>query len=115
MSNYFGIILLFFIQIFFLNLGIKGNLLKKDIKKCNKQTSFMNKFFCFHIFKLKEKNIYKVIVILVYTVFIFSLIITTINIFINCNYIKIIFEVIMKTNCMLILFLILINYFYSKI
>ena len=66
MKNIVGLLLLFFIHLFFLNLGINGTLSKREKEMVKDNTPLLLKLSGFYIWKLKDKRIYKIMIFLIY-------------------------------------------------
>ncbi len=114
MKNILGILLLFFIQLFFLNLGINGTLSKKDktiIKDCG---SRLLKWSGWYIWRLEGRKIYKVIIFVIYLLFLCNTICIYISKIYQTNIIQSILDKSIKISFFLIPFLIIINFIFGK-
>ena len=113
MNSILGILLLFFIQRFFLSLGINATLSKEDrIIKDNR--SLLLKWSGFWIWRLMGRTIYKVIIFIVYLSFFCNILCSCICEFYETNIIQGILERSIKTSFSLIPFLIILNFIQGK-
>lgn len=114
MKNIAGFLLLFFIHLFFLNLGVNAILSKKERKMTKDNIPLLLKLSGFYIFKLEGKKIYKIMTLLIYLLLlsnigcIFMLKIYVIDIA------HILLDFFIKISFFLIPFLIILNFGYSK-
>lgn len=114
MKNIVVFLLLFFIYLFFLNLGINGTLSKREKERVKYDIPLLLKLSGFYIWKLKDKKIYKIMIFLIYfllfsnIVFVFLLKIYEIDIA------HILLDFFIKISFLLIPFLIILNFWYSK-
>lgn len=114
MNNILGILLLFFIQLFFLNLSINATLSKKDRRIIKDNRSLLLKWLGFWIWILKGRIIYKVIIFIVYLLFFCNIICICISKIYETNIIQNIFDKSIKISFSLILLLIILNFIQGK-
>lgn len=114
MENIFGFLLLFFIQLFFLNLGISGTLSKTEKKIINDNTSLLLKCLGLYIFKLRYRKIYKIMIFLIFLLSILNIACFCILKVYETNIIRILLDVFIKISFLIIPFLIILNIFDSK-
>lgn len=114
MKNIAGFLLLFFIHLFFLNLGVNAILSKKERKMTKDNIPLLLKLSGFYIFKLEGKKIYKIMTLLIYLLLLSN---------IGCIFMLKIYEIdiahilldfFIKISFFLIPFLIILNFGYSK-
>ena len=110
MENILGVLLLFFIQLFFLNLGINGTLSKKDKTiRCDNR-SLLLKWSGLYIWRLKDRKIYKVTIFIVYLLFFSNMICICMSKIYETNIIQSILDKSIKVSFSLIPFLIILNW-----
>ena len=114
MKNIAGFLLLFFIHLFFLNLGVNAILSKKERKMTRDNIPLLLKLTGLYIFKLEGKKIYKIMTFLIYLLLLSN---------IGCIFMLKIYEIdiahilldfFIKILFFLIPFLIILNFGYSK-
>lgn len=114
MQNCLGVLLLFFIQLFYLNLGIYGVLSKKEKKKANDIKPILLKWTGFYVWKLEGKKIYKLMMFLIYFLLFCNSVCICVLKFYETYMIHTILDLFIKTSFLLVPFLIVLNYFFSK-
>lgn len=116
MKSYLGVYLLFFIQLFFLNLGINSSLSKKEKRAINDNIlkSLLLKYSGFYIWKFENKKIYKLMMLLVYFLFIAENICLFFLGFYYIEPIEMILDISIKFSFFLIPLLIVLNCLVSK-
>lgn len=114
MKNILGILLLFFIQLFFLNLGINGTLSKKDKAIIDNNRSLLLKWSGIYIWRLGDRKIYKVIIFIVYLLFFCNIICSCMSNIYETNIIQSILDKSIKISFSLISFLIILNFIQGK-
>lgn len=114
MKNILGILLLFFIQLFFLKLGINGILSKKDKKIINYNKSLLLKWSGWYIWRLENKKIYKVMIFIIYLIFFCNIICVCMSKIYKTNIIQNVFDKSIKISFSLIPILIIINFIFEK-
>ncbi len=114
MKNILGILLLFFIQLFFLNLGVIATLSKKDKKINNDNRSLLIKWSGLYVWKLKDRKIYKMIICLVYLLFFCNIIFSCMSKIYELNIVQSILDKSIKISFSLIPLLIILNFIQGK-
>lgn len=114
MKNILGILLLFFVQLFFLNLGINGTLSRKDKRVINDSRASLLKWLGWHIWRLEGRKIYKVILLVIYLNFLCNTICIYLNKIYETNIIQTILDKSIKLSFILIPFLIIVNLLLGK-
>ena len=114
MKNIVGLLLLFFIHLFFLKLGINGILSKREKKMVKDNMSLLLKMSGFYIWKLKDKKIYKFMLFLIYLLLFSNIVcIFMIKIY-ETDIVHFLLDFFIKISFFLIPFLIILNFYYSK-
>lgn len=114
MKNVFGILLLFFIQLLFLNLGVNGTLSKKEKKINNDNRNLLLKWSGLYIWKLKDRKMYKIIICLVYLLLFCNIIFSFMSKISELNIIQSILDKSIKISFSLIPLLIILNFIQGK-
>ena len=113
MQNYLGIVLLFLIDLFFIHLGINGLLKKQERKILRKRKNLIGKVTGFHIFYLKNMNVYKILLILMYVSFFLNLLFNSFVLFTNNNLIRSLLDFSIRGNFIILFVIIIVNYCFS--
>lgn len=114
MKNILGIFLLFFIQLFFLHLGVNGTLSKKEKRVKSNKLTLLLKWSGLYICRLEGRKIYKVIILIIYLLFICNITCVCLSIIYEVNIIQAILKISIEISFLLIPLLILINFFFEK-
>ncbi len=114
MKNIVGLLLLFFIHLFFLNLGINGTLSKREKEMVKDNMPLLLKLSGFYIWKLKDKKIYKIMIFLIYLLLFSNIICVVMLKIYETNMVHILLDCFIKISFFLIPFLIILNFCYSK-
>ncbi len=107
MKNILGILLLFFIQVFFLNLGINGTLSKKDKTIINNKRFLLLKWSGFYVWRLKDRKIYKAMLLIIYLLLFCNIICVCMSEIYQTNIIQTVLDKSIKVSFYLIPFLII--------
>lgn len=114
MKNIAGFLLLFFIHLFFLNLGINGTLSKREKKMTKDNIPLLLKLSGFYIFKLEGKKIYKIMTFLIYFLLFSNIVCVFMFKFYEIEIAHILLDFFIEISFFLIPFLIILNFGYSK-
>lgn len=114
MKNIVGFLLLFFIHLFFLNLGINGILSKRERKMVKNNMPLLLKLSGFYIWKLKDKKIYKFMIFLIYFLLFFNTVCVFMLKIYETDRIHILLDFFIETSFFLVPILIIVNFCYPN-
>lgn len=114
MKNIAGLLLLFFTHLFFLNLGVNATLSKREKEMIKKNISLLLKLSGFYICKLEDKKIYKIIIFMIYLLFLFNIGCVFVLKIYEIEMIYILSDLFIKASFFLIPTLIILNFCYLK-